>query len=118
MACQLAGHAILIVENEALHMLDIVHVLECAGARVVTTNSVELALQLIEAEGWSAVVASALSVANYSRLCDGLERRNVPLLMFTGWSLARGACRDHLWVHKLACAQMLIQAMNELVQER
>jgi CheY-like chemotaxis protein len=118
MARQLAGHAILIVENEALNTLDIVQVLECAGARVVTTNSVELALQLIEAEGWSAVVTSALSKANCSRLCDGLVRRSIPLLLFTGSRPVEEARRDDLRVYKLAYTEMLVQAVKELVQDR
>jgi CheY-like chemotaxis protein len=118
MACQLAGHAILIVENEALNTLDIVQVFECAGARVVTTNSVELALQLIEAEGWSVVVAAALSKANCSHLGDGLERRKIPLLLCTGSSPAGEARCDDFRMYKLAYAEMLVQAAKELVQDR
>ena len=48
MAYQLAGRTILVVENEASITLDIVHVFERAGARVVASNSVELAQQLLE----------------------------------------------------------------------
>lgn len=102
MASQLAGQAILVVENEALITLDIVHVFERAGARVVTSNSVELAQQLVEAECWSAVVASALSETDNFRLCERLRQRNIPFILYTGSSLARGSCREDLSVYKPA----------------
>jgi CheY-like chemotaxis protein len=102
MACQLAGHTILVVENEAPVTLDIVHIFERAGARVVASNSVELAQQLVEAQKWSAVVASALSEADSSRLCERLKQRNIPFLLYTGSSLARAGCREDLRVYRPA----------------
>ena len=114
MACQLARHTILVVENEAPITLDIVHVFERAGARVVASNSVELAQQLVEAEEWSAVVASALSEADSSRLCERLKHRNIPFLLYTGSSLARAGCREDLRVYRPAGPSMLVQAVEEL----
>jgi CheY-like chemotaxis protein len=118
MTFQLAGHGILVVENEALVTLDLVHVFERTGARVVSSNSVELALQLIEAEGWSAVVASALSEADSSRLCERLKRRNIPFILYTGLSLAAGACRGDLWAYRPAGPNMLVQAVEEFCKPR
>ena len=114
MACQLAGHTILVVENGALITLDIVHVFERAGARVVASNSVELAQQLVEAEQWSAVVASGLSEADSSRLCGRLKHRNIPFVLYTGSSLAFGDCREALRAYRPAGPNMLVQAVEEL----
>jgi CheY-like chemotaxis protein len=114
MACQLAGRTILVVENEAPNPLDIVHVFERAGARVVASNSVELAQQLVEAEKWSAVVASSLSEADSARLCERLKPRNVPCILYTGSSLARGGGREDLRVYRPAGPSMLVQAVEKL----
>ena len=114
MACQLAGHTILVVENEAPITLNIVHVFERMGARVVASNSIELAQQLVEAEEWSAVVASGLSEADSSRLCGRLKQRNIPFLLYTGSSLARAGGRGDLRVYRPAGPNMLVQAVEEL----
>jgi CheY-like chemotaxis protein len=114
MACQLAGHTILVVENEAPITLNIVHVFERAGARVVASNSVALAQQLVEAEEWSAVVASGLSEVDSSRLCGRLKQRNIPFVLYTGSSLARAGCREDLRAFRPAGPNMLVQAVEEL----
>ena len=114
MACQLAGRTILVIENEASITLNIADVFERAGARVVASNSVELAQQLVEAEEWSAVVASALSETDSSRLCERLKQRNIPFVLYTGSSLARAGYRGDLRVYKPAGPSMLVQAVEEL----
>ena len=116
MACQLAGRTILVVENEAAITLNIAHVFERAGARVVASNSIELAQQLVEAEEWSAVVVSALSETDSSRLCGQLKQRNIPFVLYTGSNLARGGCREGLRVYRPAGPSMLVQAVEELCE--
>ena len=116
MACHLTGHTILIVENEAPVTLDIVDVFERAGARVVASNSVELAQQLVEAQEWSAVVAYALSDADSSRLFERLKQRNIPCLLYTGSSLARAGCREDPRVYRPAGPGMLVRAVEKLCQ--
>ena len=117
MACRLAGRTILVVENEASITPDVVRFLEHSGARVVASNSVELAQQLVEAEEWSAVVASALSEVDSSRLCKQLKHRNIPFILYTGSSLARGGGRQDLRVYRPAGLSMLVQAVEKLCRD-
>jgi DNA-binding response OmpR family regulator len=84
MSFPLSGCAILVVEDEALIALHIADAFECAGARVVTSHSLKTALQLFEAEDWSAAVLDhILGDEDSSPLCHRLTERNIPFVLYS-----------------------------------
>jgi len=114
---QLAGRAILVVEDEPIIAFDIAYLLECVGAHVVTSPSLQGALTLVEADRWSAAVLDhLLNDGDSTPICERLKERDIPFLLYTGSDLNKGPCRDGVYLSKPAPAALLVRTVEGLVQ--
>jgi DNA-binding response OmpR family regulator len=113
----LAGHCILVVEDEVLIALDIAEGLRAAGASVVTARTVGEGLRLAEEPHLAAAVLDlALSDGDCSPLCDRLNQRKLPFVLYTGFDCnVRGACHGGIRVAKPASSQALVDALADML---
>lgn len=82
----LDGSCVLVVEDEPLVALDIQDCLQAEGAQVFCANSLAQALELANgADIDAAVIDYGLGGERGDPLCDDLNRRGVPFLIYTGY---------------------------------
>jgi DNA-binding response OmpR family regulator len=113
MAKALDGHSILIVENEALIVLDVTDALTTQGAKVATATTLRQALALVDAGGITAAVLDhALSDGDTSVLCDRLKQKAIPFIVYSGFAEVSGACSDATLVTKPATHDELVGALQ------
>jgi CheY-like chemotaxis protein len=99
----LAGHTILIVEDEPLIALAIVEDFTAAGASVHTAYNLCDRLRLADHPDLSAAVVDfGLSDGKGSALCERLNERQVPFVLHTGYTHVHEACQSGIVVPK-AC---------------
>jgi DNA-binding NtrC family response regulator len=116
MGRRIAEHFILVIENDAVIALDVAYALQSVGTRVVTSDSVELAFELVECDVWSAVVLGpTLNEIDSSLLCEQLQERGIPFLLYTGTRYTKGACAKAPRVHMPSGPAALVQAVEDLV---
>jgi DNA-binding response OmpR family regulator len=115
----LQGCSILVVEDEPLIALDISMAFEHAGAHLTTTNTVRHAKVLVEHDGLSAAILDhALSDGQCTNLCDRLNERDIPFLMYTGMEkVTEGPCKDAPHLAKPASHATLLDAMEALIRD-
>ena len=83
----LAGHSVLVVEDEPLIALDIVDCFRTAGASVLIAHKLEDGLRLAGHPDLSAAVVDfGLSDGKGSALCERLEERGIPFVLHSGYS--------------------------------
>jgi len=83
----LAGHTILVVEDEPLIALTIVEDFKAAGASVHTAYNLCDGLRLADHPDLSAAVVDfGLSDGQGSTLCERLNERHVPFILHTGYT--------------------------------
>lgn len=113
----LAGHRILVCEDEALISLDIADAFKKAGAQVVTTPSQRNALAAVEECALSAAILDqSLRDGDCSELCARLKERNIPFVIYSGFDkLDRTHC-DAVHVSKPASADVLVTTIVGLLQ--
>lgn len=112
----LEGRNILIVEDEPLIVLDMTDALRCTGAAVTSTNTLKHALLLVEHDGLAgAILDHALGDGNSSALCARLTERGVPFMIYSGLNHIDGACANAPYLTKPATAEMLVAAVNDLI---
>jgi CheY-like chemotaxis protein len=81
----LAGRSILVVEDEPLVRLDVVDLLEAAGATVYGASQLDKALGLADRPDLSAgVLDFDLGDADSSPVCWKLTNRRIPFIFHTG----------------------------------
>jgi DNA-binding response OmpR family regulator len=115
----LAGRLILIIEDEPLIALGISDALQEAGAQTVTARTLAAALVAIEGPSLSAaIVDHALGDGDSSELCQRLKERNVPFLMYSGYSTLEGACAGGVHVNKPATPTLLVTTVKTLLAQR
>jgi DNA-binding response OmpR family regulator len=115
----LAGRSILIVEDEPMIALDIAHSLESAGARVLISR--ELADALVKAEDpdlSAAVLDHGLPEGDTSEVCEVLKRRNIPFVLYSGYTKIHGACSQGVLVHKPSSPAVLVTTVAGLITSR
>jgi DNA-binding response OmpR family regulator len=113
MANVLHGHSILIVEDEALIVLDVTDALTTQGAKVATATTLRQALALVDAGGITAAVLNhALSDGDTSVLCDRLKRKGIPFIVYTGITEVSAACSDATRVTKPASHDELVAGLQ------
>jgi DNA-binding response OmpR family regulator len=116
----LAGHLLLVVEDEALVALDIADAFKSAGADVIIARTLEDAMQ--QAETWNftaAVIDHALhDGVTTSDVCAKLKEREIPFIVYSGFSKLEGACADGELVHKPASPAMLVATLQGVLAER
>ena len=117
MSAQLAGHAILVVEDEPLIALDIAETFERAGACVIISHRLGDALGVIEAHDWSAAVLDyELPDGDCSLLCEQLRTRGVPFVVHTGHAELPRASLGGIHVCKPASTDELVGALEQLLK--
>jgi DNA-binding NtrC family response regulator len=115
----LTGRSILIVEDEPLIAMDLTQAFERAGARVTTSKTLRVALQLVECEGFSAAVLDhALGDGDSSQLYARLKERGIPFVLYSGFSQVEGAWHDAPFVPKPASPSVIVDTIERLLRER
>ena len=116
MGRSLDGRSILVVEGEPVIALDIAYAFECTGAHVVISRSLNRALALIDAHGWSAAVLDPeVHDGDSARLCEQLEKRDIPYVLYGAGGVEDKACRDGVRVFMPAGPVLLVQTVEKLV---
>ena len=100
----LAGCLLLIVEDEPLVALDIADVFKTAGAKVIIARTLQDAMHQAETGNLTAaVIDHALhDGSTTSEVCAKLKERDIPFIVYSGFSKLEGACADGELVHKPA----------------
>jgi CheY-like chemotaxis protein len=108
----LAGHSILIVEDEILIALDLRFSFEKAGASVVTVHSLPDAIRHVEQDGLSgAVLDYGLGSQDGDALCRHLRQRDIPFILHSGYGRTSNACHGGIVIPKPAHPEVLIEAL-------
>ena len=112
----LQGRSILIVEDEPLIAMDMVQAFRGAGAEVTITSTLKQALILVEHDGLAcAVLDHALSDGTSTELCQRLNERNVPFVIYSGHGEVEGACSTGTDVNKPASMDVLTRTVEGLL---
>jgi DNA-binding response OmpR family regulator len=115
----LVGRSILIVEDELLVALDVARSLEAAGARVLMARKLAEALSKAEDPDLSAAVLDhGLREGNTSQVCEKLKARDIPFVLYSGYSRIHGACSKGVMVHKPAHPSVLVTTVASLLGAR
>ncbi len=113
----LAGHVILIIENEPLIALDIQNSFEAEGATTIMARTVAVALSAVETPNLSAaIVDHALGDGDSSELCRRLKERDIPFVTYSGFAHLEGACADASHVNKPASPTVLVATVRALLR--
>src|SRR5262245_23851422 len=116
MPSRLKDRSILIVEDEPLISMDMAQAFQKAGAEVTTTTTLKQALILVEHDGLSlAILDHALGDGDATRLCERLRERDIPFVIYSGFSKVEGACATAPLVKKPASAQALLAAAEAIL---
>jgi DNA-binding response OmpR family regulator len=118
MRSHLQGASILVVEDEALIVLDISTALEEEGAHVTSTNTLKHARILVEHDGLTAVmIDNALPDGEGISLCARLQERSIPFLIYSAIKPLDGPCKDAPYLPKPATHAGLLDAMEALIRD-
>jgi DNA-binding response OmpR family regulator len=113
----LAGRSILIVEDEALIVMDLTMALENTGAQVTSTNTLKHALLLVEHDGLAAAILDhALGDGNSSLLYKRLKERGIPFLIYSGHSKSEAAKQGAPYISKPASHEVLVAGVEDLIR--
>src|SRR5262245_27078279 len=108
----LQGRLVLVVEDEPLVALEVVQSLEAAGARVITARTLATALRCAEDPDLSAAVLDhGLRDTDTSAVCSKLKERNIPFVIYSGYSHIEGDCKEGELVEKPASPQVLVATL-------
>ena len=110
----LAGCTVLVVEDEPLVALDIADAFKAAGAQVIISRTLQDALhQAATANLSAAVIDHALhDGVTTSDVCAQLKERDIPFIVYSGFSKLEGACAEGKLVHKPASPEMLLATLQ------
>ena len=112
----LSGRSILIAEDEPLIALDIAEAFKDAGATTVVTSTVHHALVLVEHDDLSAAVLDhALHGGNSSPLCQRLNERKLPFVIYSGLGKLHGACSKGAHFRKPENPKVLVSMVERLI---
>ena len=118
-SASLAGHSILICEDEPLIAIDIANAFTEVGARAVCVRSQRDALVAVEDGALSAAILDhALSDGDSSQVCERLRERNVPFVLYSGFAHLDGACGDAVHVSKPVTPEVLVTTVLGLLHRR
>ena len=117
MAQTLAGRLILIAEDEAVISMEIENTFKAAGARVRISGTVEGAMVVAEdADLAAAVMNHFLWDGESSPVCQRLKERDIPFVLFSGFTNVQGACRAGVQVHKPATSAILLATVADMLR--
>lgn len=100
---KLHGREVLIVEDQPLILMDIAHALRQLGAKPTMASTLKQALAAVEHEGLAAAILDhGLPDGDSSILCDKLDARQVPFVIYSGHARINGSCANGTLVEKPA----------------
>ena len=115
----LVGRSILVVEDEPLIAMDVAHILQTAGASVSVARTLSDALNKVEAPGLSAAVLDhRLKDGDSSQICDRLDARNIPFVVYSGYAKLDGPCSEGKQVSKPVRPEDLVVAVVDVLRDR
>jgi DNA-binding response OmpR family regulator len=116
---ELDGCLVLVVEDEPIIALHISESFRKAGARVIIARTLEDALAKSEhPELTAAVIDHALHDGlTTSDVCARLKERNIPFVVYSGFSKLKGACASGELVQKPASPQVLLATLVGVIRE-
>jgi DNA-binding response OmpR family regulator len=113
----LSGRSILIAEDEPLIALDIAEAFKDAGAAIVIASTLHHALMLVEHDDLSAAVLDhSLHDGDSSPLCQRLNERKLPFVIYSGLGKLHGACAKGEHIKKPANPKMLVTMVARLIE--
>ena len=117
---ELYGCLVLVVEDEPIIALEIAQSFKKAGARVVMARTLEDAMAKSEHPGLTAaVIDHALQGGvTTSDVCAKLKERNIPFIVYSGFSKLEGACASGELVHKPAHPHVLLATLEGVLREQ
>lgn len=96
--------------------LDMEHAFEDAGAIVLRARSVGQGIRSIgHPELCAAVIDYGLGEGNAKELCQALEQRGIPFVVYSGYSEIDKACHDGVFVPKPASNAVLVTTVAGLL---
>jgi DNA-binding response OmpR family regulator len=115
----LVGRPILVVEDEPLIAMDVAQWLEIAGASVSMARTLSDALKKVEVPGLAAAVLDhRLGDGDSSQLCDRLDARSIPFVVYSGYPKLDGPCSEGKQVSKPVRPEELVVAVVDLLRGR
>ncbi|HEY1246637.1 MAG TPA: hypothetical protein VGF29_17570 [Hyphomicrobiaceae bacterium] len=116
MELPLAGRSILVVEDNPVIAMDVVQGLQAAGARVSEARTLGDALCKLEClELSAAVLDHALNDGDASQICDRLDQRNIPFVIYSGYDYVEGPCAEGEHVRKPVPPSVLVRTVVDLL---
>lgn len=115
----LAGRSVLVVEDDPIIAMDILQALEGAGASVSQARSLCDALSKVEAPDLSAAVLDhGLNDGDASQICERLDKRNIPFVIYSGYDYVEGPCSEGEHVRKPVRPEVLVAAVVDALRDR
>jgi DNA-binding response OmpR family regulator len=115
----LVGRSILVVEDEPLIAMDVAQGFTTAGAFVSVARTLSDALAYVEAPDLSAAVLDhRLNDGDSSQVCDRLDARNIPFVVYSGYAKLDGPCSEGKQVSKPVRPEELVVAVVDLLRSR
>jgi DNA-binding response OmpR family regulator len=115
----LTGRLILICEDEPLIALDIANAFKRSGARVAVASSVRDAFAAVDDDLPSAAILDyVLSDGDTSPVCERLKERDIPFVLYTGFSNIHGACGEAMQLFKPARPEVLVSTVVSILQRQ
>ncbi len=112
----LRGRCILIAEDEPIIALDIADAFESVGAITTVASTLHQALIQVEDESLcAAVIDHVLGPHESSPLCNRLQERDLPFLLYTGLGRISGSCAAGVRVAKPERPEALVSMMERLL---
>jgi DNA-binding response OmpR family regulator len=119
MVAQLVGRLVLVVEDEPLVALDVADCLKAAGAQVIIARTLADALrESASADLSAAVLDHGLHDGDTSEVCETLKERDIPFVVYSGYSKLEGACSEGELVPKPASPQLLVSTLVGVLAQR
>jgi DNA-binding response OmpR family regulator len=115
----LAGCTILVVEDEPLVAIDIADSFRSVGAQVIIARTLEHAIrEATAADLTAAVIDHAMhDGVTTSDVCAALKEREIPFIVYSGFTKLEGACADGELVHKPATPTMLLASLQGVLAQ-
>ncbi len=115
---ELQDRSILIVEDEPIISIDLAQAFERAGALTTIAATLQHALMLAEDESLSAaVVDHVLSDGDTSPLCERLDERAVPFVVYSGVGKVHGTCAKGGQVSKPETPDVIVAKVAQLLRQ-
>ena len=118
MKLPLRGRSILVVEDNPIIAMDVVQGLRDAGASVSEARTLSDALCKVECPALSAAVLDhALNDGDASQICDRLDQRSIPFVIYSGYDYVEGPCSEGEHVRKPVPSSVLVQAVVDVLRK-